>query len=1723
MAVMLFAFAACMPREVKKSRTVLYMNGSNIFASEEVKEGETIDLVSKTFSNGFPVKAEDETFTYTFSGWAESENGERLSSVLADRDLTLYALFSAAEKEFKEEGHLTVVFMGRDDSGEQLISTQKIAPGEKPKVPVEIPTPTGYRFTGWDRDPAEQISARTQFNAQYEKCSYKLFTHVLGEVNEEELAFESPLTFVDPPKKEGLIFEGWFCERDFQTPESHQKMPASDLHIYAKYGVDFGSAHMTFPANMIYGSENTVRIEGLNEAENISYSFLWQDGSNGRSLPLLKAGEQTLSVKITASVDAGEGSFTDETTVEQVLTVAKKPLKITLSAQDITYGEAPAVVPTYEGLAFEQDSVPLTLIFFDESETEQTAFPAGRYRVEGRVADAENYEVTDIFPAEFTVHPRTLTVRIDVQNCVYGSAPQMAPRFEGFVDGEDESAVSTSENFVNLSKDGEIVSSERLCAGDYTASPRLEAFSARNYVFQAGEPAPFTVSKATFTVELVLEKTELVYGEEPNFTLQKGSLAYPDESEEELFGAPLSVKYEGAEQFHAGEYTAHLDVKQENANYEIVSVPVPFTIAKREVSITLPETNVLFGEQTSLPQPVIEGVIEGEESVKEQISAAIVMEIASGEQIFPQDSLLRAGEYVLKIRFEGELGDYSVVCTDGSYRVEKRSFAIRSGEVSRNRNLPWSYTPAFSGGEETLFRAEGELVLDTKDAGVYLALREEELARNHYLWQTPLKFFLISDGTDVTDCFAVSYELNITLNNSHFSITLPFTQKNFVYDGKEYTYPIEVATEAGDSEGYSVHYTVNGSPADVPKVKNAGEYEITCEISAANYETEQRTYRVTVEKANYVFAGEWTDVETSFNGKAAATLPSLGGVGGESVSENLTVSIEYTPVIGEKATYPHWVDPVNAGEYQITLTASGNPNYNDETRSAHIKINRSSYSVDAPDQEYTYEPNTPFGKGITVTTAGEPATVEYDFGGAKSGEAPVFREAVPDGAVIGYRVLESNNYEERSGQYRITVKKKRGELDVSSVNKFYVYTGEMQTVSGGATSNNHEDEQIVYENNTFTSVKEGNSLVVTVRLLEGKNYTGATEVLSNFRVEKKSFSSLPCDSPLVSEQYNAKNKTLKDVFLPKGFSWKNGDDTLSLGVHDYEAIYNPDSENHNDFALRISFSTRKEHVTVRFSGGEADIGTEEFSLADYSLTGEDGKVFEREESLLSFQAEGTPDKQKGGTYPITCTLSESANDYFELVGEKTAIVPFKLKSVLYEGTLYTLEDALHNATAGLVTLKKDTCVMEKSEKEKLSMNPYPDESYYTVKKGVKLLVPYKEDDGGSTAQNAKQDQAAVAGDGFCRLHVTKGNELKVEGELIVNALRSSSGQRTSMVVGTNFATLELDEGSSVRVLSGGSLESMGFTFGKGEVFAEKGGKIYEPFAMVGWKGGAISAAIRYKVFPINQYALSSLEAKTHFAAGAEYVLRASLTATISIGSEQSLDLQVIFLGNESAFLELKTGEIVKELDENKKTLFTVKGEMTFHNLTLQLNNTIKFDTSGIQVPIPGNIAITLAEGSTASIPQNVALKLLPGAETVIEQNATLNIEEGGALLSYGKSNVTFDGVDAWKDGGNGMAYPNSSISQAYRGGATFHYDNKTPAVVKVLGILDAKTGSTLAAEITTDGEGKVTSDGAMLDMTIEEDNTPAINNALDKLKALSGNGGSFFKATLKAYLNGEEM
>ena len=358
---------------------------------------------------------------------------------------------------------------------------------------------------------------------------------------------------------------------------------------------------------------------------------------------------------------------------------------------------------------------------------------------------------------------------------------------------------------------------------------------------------------------------------------------------------------------------------------------------------------------------------------------------------------------------------------------------------------------------------------------------------------------------------------------------------------------------------------------------------------------------------------------------------------------------------------------------------------------------------------------------------------------------------------VTVQVDGNDNYNDASTVYRVEIAKAtHNEINVSDVNKQYVWDGQSVTVSGATALFG----TVQYENGVLNSAGEWQ---VTAYVEETPNYVGAEKEFTVY-VAKGTYT----DEQLQQALQNAVTgkvvfglgKTLADVPLAEGFAFSNPSAALSAKnftlsdgayVGRFDGTYCGDAVNYNPADVTITFTARKQKVTVAVEGVSRKIGDVKSDEGLFTVTaqGENGALSAEEIEVLSVSVSHGINFDVGGTYDVTYTLGQ--NDYYDAAfenGEKEIASWFKLCSVLYDNTWYTLQDALKNATSGTVIVAANTVASNSSAYDGADYD-----AYYTVKKGVTLLVPYDKDHSPNTkdTKNCYSGGAPAVGTAYCTL------------------------------------------------------------------------------------------------------------------------------------------------------------------------------------------------------------------------------------------------------------------------------------------------------------------------------------------------------------------------------------
>ena len=1135
--------------------------------------------------------------------------------------------------------------------------------------------------------------------------------------------------------------------------------------------------------------------------------------------------------------------------------------------------------------------------------------------------------------------------------------------------------------------------------------------------------------------------------------------------------------------------------------------------APLEVVVTLDKSGVVYGEALPTATVTATGWVGDDERV---ISAYV-----DGAQ-----DKLEVGEYTFTADVSG-LTNYDAQVTGAEFTVGQKALTmtVTVANDKEGQGVVYGQEPevvvAFDGfvegdGEDVV--TKGEFVYSNAD-GEYtaqrLAVGEYKVTASGYL----AKNYSIADAS--TSFEVVKAPLTIAAVSSADSYTYG-TKPSFGTDYSGFVLGEDKSVLEGSAKFTIARAGGKEFDEDMPVV---GSYTVSVSgYDAQNYDIKYKEnsfevtrYKVEIEASDIVNAGTaWS--KSNF----APTLPTGHTFEGTLAMEASDVGTYRSDDVEQEGKFSWTVAPrVLKGEADMTK------NFEFATV-VEVKVDAIGFEIgqiNGYSAEYTGKAQT-LGKGIEVANSEELEDFKIVYGLSEDDMS----ESIPTATNVGeypvYFKISAKNHSDYSGSYSAKITKAQNEITAKGEWHEYAY-----------------GENVDWANNLTAkfgtiSLKEGQSTTVNtadstfsfeVYVPEGDNWLDAEYTVTVDTIKATlTEDNLPEYDAIVDREniIVGANKTLDDIKLNSGYSWVHPDEDYSFGENTgVEITYCPDERYYNKYETTVDFTARKERLTIKPANDfEIDINA---ALPDFLegifVTDESGKSQTLPDGLVTAKAdnyldandtEGANVNTVGGTYPVIFTMDEAVAEsleYYEPVfegGAETFTAYLKVKSVGIGDTLYTIEDALNTASSGTVIVKYDTAFADASVKELA----YSGDGYYTVKSGVTLLVPYDGNYSTSANNYLKDDNTETSATPYVTLTMTEGTTLTVKGgSLLVNASIASNGMATSHAI--NYGKLVTEKDTKIVLERGSWADAMGYITGSGEMIAESGSSIYEVFNLYGWKGGTISAAIRYNVFPINQYTLNNLQIKTTINQNVSYYAKGTVTA-----QSQRADTTVLFVGNkDSAFIQVGSGYMLKEYNtSNGNVYFTLYGNGTFHNLKVD-TRLAALDTSDLQVPIPGHFKLTIASGTT-TIPSDVQIKLLPGAELNINSGATLKVN--GALYAYAGINDAYDnGLTKWQDGGNNKQYPLTSHmrSTSIDKNVTPDYSVDTPAKITVNGNVNIASGATLGAVISGDGTLEVLT-GANTSGTFKDDLTPALSG-LAQAGALFGRGGEYFNTTLSAKFN----
>lgn len=1538
----------------------------------------------------------------------------------------------------------TVTFM----DGKTVLKTEKVKHGSAATAP-EVPEKDGKTFKGWDKGFSNVTSDLT-INAVYDvdtfTVTFKDGDTVLSiQTVEYEAAATAPDTArLSPP--EGMHFAKW--DKDFSKVT--EDIEVSAVYELNEYTVTFKNGETTLKTEMVeHGSAATPP----NVVDTPTEKFVGWDKSfdNVTSDIIVNAKWETKKFTLTFINFDGTTVYTAE---------------VEYGASIDSHFETADSAATYDATILDYDG------WYDQSDTEKTiiddfselTMPTRdlTYVLKLRLMDSAigdfkvntpaDFTFTESNTAKFTITPNEGTTlhagvtykyiwTINKDNVIYKTeeTTESSLTLQNLAAGEylaNVKIVASMENCGSVEKDfsagetlivsradisGITVTGVTMTYGDKTAkigisglladdvvtygtdgttfplqNVDLSALDCGEYdyfvrVYRGDNYNPYTSGKITVTINkaevsatVTPDDDTLTYGDNlPSLTAAINGETYTIESGKyELHLGMTSITGDVAN--NVGTYNIeNVDIsvlreKYPEKNYDIKLTTVgTITINKANLAVTVTsdKTELTYGEAL----PIISHTISG----LKLSDTVTITETKFAEK-------LDAGTYTATAKVSGEKTKfYEITVNTVDFKVNKKPATITINAV--NDIIYGDEVPGLSAKVEGVLDGDSlSYTLETNytvgaGKGEYTASVEfnPEAAENK-------NYAIAATGTTFT---VGTKDLTIKLNNTAT-----------VAVGKTY----KVEAEHLEKIGLVAGDTVTGYVTITKDVKGtyyADDFDKS-NLVVLNADCYDISYEMSVTFIEVTFAIDFADVTLTYDGQPHGVV-----VTKTDESKNYTITYGTTEndcTLNSSPVYK------NAGAYTIYFKVVDNDTLAEHVGYVTLTINKKAVTVTVKDVTITYGEEIPaFSYTVTGLVEGETLSDEAVYSGAGT-DAGVY-----DISVSG--LTASDNYAVTVKTGTLTINKKTAKADWT-IAENYVYSPAGQTLPT-ATYDGKTASLIFTKDGTVCDFKNAGTYTVTIK--EDKNYTLSGETTKTIVIEKATYTSVTAHEAL-SGIYDP-NKTLGNYTLSEGFTWVNPDEVPVCTKTVYEAKYNKDPANYEDFVTTVTLVLQKATVALaqnlfefNFDGASHEIST----------TVKYNNIEVTEPYTLTFEKNMFSD---AGTHRTLVTMQA---DNYDL--PKNTYVYVKVKGVKVGNNYYTIEDALDVAASGqTIFVLNDTAFAT----QEIAGVLYNDVKFKTVKTGVTLLLPFNENDTvghiGAGEDGSANYNATAALTGTAKLYKTlvipEGIEVIVNGKLVVGAQtgKIDAGQRQNAVSG-NYCEISL--GGTI-TLNNATLEVYGYIKGNGEIIANNT-TVIENLYLSGWMGGTQSA-VRYigndkidgaslaisgnlKIdnptqFPFSQYELRSIQSRITINKGSKLQGYAKIATgkLEQLGGLVKVPAQIneAYLTFISSDASNASSGLFRLVGNNSKIIKSMSGDRVRFDLFDEINDgytslsvkvikkTVSMTSEKVFFPIDGRTDITLKNGATFT--QSYMFKALPGVTITVESGGIYNLN--GTLVMYDKS------------------------------------------------------------------------------------------------------------------------
>lgn len=1636
--------------------TVTFMDGEKVLETfTNVPHGETVTAPEVPEKDG-----------KTFKGWDKPFDN-------VTSDLTINAVYDVDT--------FTVTFK----DGEKVLETQTVEYEAAATAPdtARLSPPEGMHFAKWDKD-FSKVTEDIEVSAVYELNEYTVIFK-----NEETVISIQPVkhgfaatapNVVDTATKK---FVGWDKSFDNVT---------SDIIVNAKFEtkkftltfINFDGTSV-YTAEVEYGASISDHFETADSAATYDATILdyvgWYDKSDTEKTIIddfseLKMPTRDLTYVLKLRLmDSAIGEFKVNTPADFTFTESSTAEFSVMPNEGTTLHAG----VTYKYIwTINKDNV-----FYKTEETTESSLTlqnlsAGKYLANVKiVASMENCgSVGKDFTADETLN----VSRADISGITVTGVTMTY--------GDKTAKIGISgllaDDVVTYGTDGttfplQNVDLSALDCGEYDYFVRV--YRGDNYNPYTSGKITVTINKAEVSATVTPDDDTLTYGDTlPSLTAAINGETYTIESGKyELHLGMTSITGDVAN--NVGTYNIeNVDIsvlreKYPEKNYDIKLTTVgAITInqAKLTVTVSLDKTELTYGEVL----PIISYTFSGLKSSDKEDDFTIT------KTKFAEK--LDAGTYTAAVTISGDKTKfYEINVNTADFTVKQKAATITINEI---KDIVYGdKVPDLSAkvdgvldGDSLSYALETDYTVGKKPGNYYNVKvvfdKNAEANKNYTITTTVTTFYV---GTK---------DLTIKLNNTPT-----------VAVGKTYKVEAEhlekIGLVAGDTVTESGYVTIT---KDVAGTYNADDFDKF--ISVKNAKGEDVTacyeiaYEMSVEFIEVTFAIDFADVTVTYDGQ-----PHSVNVTKTDASKNYTITYGTTENDCTLNSSPVYT---NAGTYKIYFKVVDNDTLAEHVGYVTLTINKKAVEIKVNDVTITYGDTPAFSYAVTELVKGETLSGEavYSGAGTDAGEYVI--------SVSG--LTASDNYAVTVKTGTLTINKKTAEVAWTNAEN-YVYSPAGQTLPT-ATYDGKTASLIFTKDGTVCDFKNAGTYTVTIK--EDKNYTLSGETTKTIVIEKATYTSVTAHEAL-SGIYDP-NKTLGNYTLSEGFTWVNPDEVPVCTKTVYEAKYNKDPANYEDFVTTVTLVLQKATVTLAQNLFEFNFDGASYEI---STTVRYNNIEVTDPYTLTFEKNMFSD---AGTHRTLVTMEA---DNYDL--PKNTYVYVKVKGVKVGNNYYTIEDALDVATSGqTIFVLNDTAFAT----QEIAGVLYNDVKFKTVKTGVTLLLPFNENDTvghiGAGEDGSANYKATAALTGTAKLYKTlvipEGIEVIVNGKLVVGAQtgKIDAGQRQNAVSG-NYCEITLN---GTITLNNATLEVYGYIKGNGEITANNT-TVIENLYLSGWLGGSESA-VRYigndkisvvtlafsgelKIdnptqFPFSQYELRSIEAKLVVNKGSKLqgYTKIATSELSQAGVTVPAQINEAVLTFVSSDANKTDSGLFRLVGNNSRIEKTVNGDRVKINLFGEINDgytsisimvvkkTVSMTSQKVFFPIDGRTDITLKNGATLT--QEFSYKLMPGATITVENGSIYNVN--GRFIMYDKS---FTDISTYPypgtARGDAKVFVNGTMNiNGSFGGKVASNDG---------GVVNVATGATISDVHSAEGGGKMTRDGLTAVFTYND--THGVTKSLEFVNA----------------------